>query len=123
VKIVCIDLSSPYRSLIKKHFPNAKIVADRFHVIRLINHYCLKTYQLIDENIKYHRGLLAALRTNPENLSDKRLVKRDEYLNTQPAINAIYQFKQRLHQLLMKKECTAKRCQKLIPIFLGFIKQ
>src|SRR6185312_2283204 len=31
VKVVCIDLSSTYRSLIKRYFPNAKIVADRFH--------------------------------------------------------------------------------------------
>jgi transposase len=28
-----------YRALLEKHFPNAKIVADRFHVIRLINHH------------------------------------------------------------------------------------
>ena len=34
VKVVCMDLSSTYRSIVKKHFPNAKIVADRFHVIR-----------------------------------------------------------------------------------------
>jgi transposase len=32
-----MDLSSTYRALVKKHFPNARIVADRFHVIRLIS--------------------------------------------------------------------------------------
>ncbi len=37
VKVVCIDLSSIYRKIIKKYFPNAKIVVDRFHVIRLVN--------------------------------------------------------------------------------------
>ncbi|KTD57022.1 TnpA transposase [Legionella santicrucis] len=36
VKVICMDLSSTYRSLVKKYFPNAMIVADRFHVIRLI---------------------------------------------------------------------------------------
>ncbi len=30
VRVVCIDLSPSYRALIKSHFPNAKIVADRF---------------------------------------------------------------------------------------------
>jgi len=35
VKVICIDLSSRYRYLIKCYFPNAKIVADRFHIIRL----------------------------------------------------------------------------------------
>ncbi|HGF1595811.1 TPA: transposase [Legionella pneumophila] len=33
VQVVCMDLSSTYRSLVKKHFPNVKILADRFHVI------------------------------------------------------------------------------------------
>lgn len=36
VKVVCMDLSSPYRSLVQRCFPNAKIVADRFHVIKLV---------------------------------------------------------------------------------------
>jgi transposase len=31
-----------YRVLARKHFPNARIVADRFHVIRLINRPCCK---------------------------------------------------------------------------------
>jgi transposase len=39
------DLSSTYRALIKRYFPNAKIVADRFHVIRLMFHQCMQTYQ------------------------------------------------------------------------------
>jgi transposase len=34
VKIVVMDLSRTYRNIIKKHFPNAMIVSDRFHVIR-----------------------------------------------------------------------------------------
>jgi transposase len=37
VKVVVMDLSETYRSIVKKYFPNAMIVADRFHVIRLLN--------------------------------------------------------------------------------------
>jgi hypothetical protein len=36
-----MDLASNYRSLVRTHFPNAKIVADRFHVIRIVNHHFL----------------------------------------------------------------------------------
>ena len=86
VKVVCIDLSSTYRSLIKRYFPNAKIVADRFHVIRLMLHQCMQTYQEIDPKMKHQRGLLAALRTNPDNLTAERLKRRDDYLKQQPAI-------------------------------------
>lgn len=30
-KVVVMDLSETYRSITRRHFPNAKIVADRFH--------------------------------------------------------------------------------------------
>jgi transposase len=121
VKVVCIDLSSTYRHLIQRYFPNAKIVADRFHVIRLLLHQCMQTYQEIDPKMKNKRGLLAALRTNPENLTSKRLQKRNDYLTQQPAIAAIYQFKQELRQMLTKKTVQAKRCKKIIPLFLKMI--
>lgn len=123
VKVVCMDLSSNYRFIVKRYFPNAKIVADRFHVIRLLNHQCMQTYQDIDPSIKNQRGLLAALRTNPENLNAKRLKKRDDYLKQQPIIDAIYQFKQQIHRLLMKKTLKAKDCKRFIPIFLNTIKE
>jgi transposase len=42
VKVICIDLSSSYRHLIQRYFPKAKIVADRFHVIRLMHHLCMQ---------------------------------------------------------------------------------
>lgn len=121
VKVVCIDLSSAYRHLIKRYFPNAMIVADRFHVIRLMLHQCMQTYQEIDPKIKNQRGLLVALRTNPENLSSQYLKKRNDYLDQHPAINAIYQFKRQLHQVLMKKTLPAKECKKVIPLFLEMI--
>lgn len=121
VKIVCIDLSSTYRSIIKHYFPNAKIVADRFHVIRLMLHQCMQTYQEIDPKMKNQRGLLAALRTNPDNLTPERLKRRDEYLRQHPAIQSIYQFKRKLHRVLMKKTMQARRCKKVIPVFLRMV--
>src|SRR5690606_23346503 len=38
VKNVCMDLSPSYRSFAKDYFPNAKIIADKFHVVRLPLH-------------------------------------------------------------------------------------
>jgi hypothetical protein len=35
VRVVSMDLASVYRAIVRKHFPHARIVADRFHVIRL----------------------------------------------------------------------------------------
>lgn len=121
VKVVCMDLSSSYRQLVQRYFPQAKIVADRFHVIRLIHHQCMQTYADIDPKIKHQRGLIAALRTNPDNLSVKRQQRRDAYLKAHPAIAAIYKFKRQLHRLLMKKTVQRKRCRRLIPFFLNMV--
>ena len=121
VRVICIDLSSTYRSIIKKYFPNAKIVADRFHVIRQLNQQCMQVYQQLDPNLKYHRGLLAALRTKPNNLSEKKRSTRDAYLAANPAIAAVYSFKQELHQLLMMKHCNAYKCRELIPTYMQMV--
>ena len=37
VKLIVIDMYSPYISLIKKMFPNAKIIIDKFHIVQLIS--------------------------------------------------------------------------------------
>ena len=37
VSVVTMDLSSPYRRFVKDFFPNARIVADKFHVVRLLH--------------------------------------------------------------------------------------
>jgi transposase len=37
VQLVCLDLAPSYRALVRKHFPQARIVADRFHVIRTVS--------------------------------------------------------------------------------------
>lgn len=37
VSFVTTDLSSTYRSFVKDFFPNAKVVADKFHVVRLMH--------------------------------------------------------------------------------------
>jgi transposase len=42
------DLAASYRALVKKHFPQARIVADRFHVIRMVNHHFLSCWREID---------------------------------------------------------------------------
>ena len=36
VNVICMDLSSGYQSIVRQCFPKAKIMADRFRVIRLV---------------------------------------------------------------------------------------
>ena len=43
VKFIVIDMYSPYVSLIKSMFPNAKIIIDKFHLVQLISRALNKT--------------------------------------------------------------------------------
>ena len=90
-------------NLTNKYFPNAKIVADRFHVIRLLQHQCMMTYRELSSKVKSNRGILSVLRTRPDHLSEHKRLKRDVFLAENPEIAAIYHFQQQLHALLLKK--------------------
>jgi transposase len=123
VRVVVMDLSDPYRNIIRKHFPSALIVADRFHVIRLINHHYLKTWNLIDPIGRKNRGLLSLMRRNSQNLGPGQAAKLNSYFNEHPEMKIIYDFKQELVSLLKIKKKTAWELKKIIPVFLDYIEQ
>lgn len=110
-RIVVMDLSETYRSIVKKYFPNALIVADRFHVIRLVNHHFLKAWQLLDPVGRKNRGLLSLVRRHEKNLKPEQKIKLDAYLSLNPVFKEIYDFKQKLCALLgfKSKDKTALR--------------
>ena len=80
------------------------------------------TYRELSNKVKSNRGILAVLKTRPDKLSPKKIIKRDLFLSENPAIKAIYQFQQQLHKVMMKKTLNKAQCRKLIPIFLNKIK-
>jgi len=121
VRIVCMDLAVVYRSMVRTHFPKAVIVADRFHVIRLINHHFLACWREIDPVGSKHRGLRSLMRRHRHNLKPDQKFRLLAYLAEHPALNVIYRFKQRLCYLLLKKHKTRRQCQKLTPRFLRAI--
>ena len=62
VQVVCMDLAAVYRAIVRKHFPKARIVADRFHVIRLVNHHFLTCWRDLDPAGARNRGLRSLVR-------------------------------------------------------------
>lgn len=121
VQVVCMDLATVYRSIVKAQFPNALIVADRFHVIRLVNHHFLACWREIDPIGARHRSLMSLMRRHRHNLKPEQKLRLLAYLAEHPALKVIYRFKQRLCYLLLKKHKTRKQCQKLVPRFLRAI--
>jgi transposase len=119
VEVVCMDLAAAYRSLVRKHFPQARIVADRFHVvIRTVNHHFLACWKDLDPVGAKNRGLLSLLRRHRHNLSAEQHTRLSDYLRHRPALEQIYRFKQRLSYLLLEKGCNQARCRKLAIRFL-----
>jgi len=123
VLLVCMDLSSPYRALVRRFFPNARIVADRFHVIRIVNHHFLACWRDIGPTGSRNRGLLSLMRRHRHNLNPVQQEKLSAYLLAHPALEVIYRFKQRLCYLLLNKHRTRKQCEALAPRFLRAVYQ
>jgi transposase len=123
VKVILMDLSETYRSIAKNHFPKALIVADRFHVLRLVNQHFLNTWKLLDPEGRKSRGLVSLIRRHEKNLKPEQLPKLRKYLSSLPALEVIYDFKQRLCVLLTQKMKTKKQCRPLTYQFLSMIEQ
>jgi transposase len=123
VQVVVMDLSETYRNIVRKYFPQAKIVSDRFHVVRLINHAFLKAWAQIDPVGRKNRALVSLIRRHEQKLSLGQKVNLGQYLKAHPGLEAIYDFKQRLVQLMLFKHRTARQCRELIPQLLRAIEQ
>lgn len=123
VEMVCMDMHAPYRKMVKKWFPNARIVTDRFHVIKLINHHFTKTCKLIDEeNLAWGRGgLLRAMNTKREHLTELKQQKLAEYFERQPVIKHLWMFCQDLADLCRNKGKNPGACKVLVRDLLGKI--
>lgn len=123
VQVVCMDMSETYRRLVKKYFPNAKIVADRFHVIRWINHQFLNSWKEVDPDSRSNRGLLKLIRKHSWNLHEDQKAELDKYFCRQPIIKSIYEFKSGLTELLLKKHQNKFQVKDLIPQLMWHIEQ
>jgi len=123
VKVVVMDLSSTYRSIVEKYFPNAMIVADRFHVIRLINQHFVKVWGQFDPVGRKSRGLLSLIRRHEENLKPEQRVKLERYFLDFPHIKTMWEFKQKLTNLMRLKHLSKDTTWLKIHDFLPMLEE
>ena len=114
VMVVCMDLCSPYRSLVQRCFPNAKIVADRFHVIKLVLSTFMEFCRDMQPEIRWKRPITGALRTHNSNLTSTQRATLNDFLSKNPIIATAYEFKEKLCNLLKNKKKTKRQCLILI---------
>ena len=122
VRVIVMDLSSNYRSIAKKYFPNAMIVSDRFHVIKLVLECFIKTAYSLDKDLKKRFSLGRLLRKKQTDLSPLQQLKLNEYFKKQRTVEILYKITQELMALMNEKMCKYKDCkQRLVPKLLRFI--
>ena len=78
IQFVTMDMWKPYRLSIKEHLPNAKIICDRFHLIKLLNIYVDKVRKNEQQNARLkNREIINNKRwillKSEKNLNDKQL--------------------------------------------------
>lgn len=96
VKNVCLDLCDPFKNWAKEFFPNAKIVADKFHVLRLITPALLKKrYEITGTRADARARRLLTMSSHKLDYWDKRALL--EYLEKYPELNELYHWKERVH--------------------------
>lgn len=122
VRVVCIDLSSSYRALIQRWFPRAMIVADRFHVVRVVMRHLLGIARQVYPQLAWKLSWLNLLRTRGDRLMPEQRYRLAEVFRQQPALQPIYELKERLCALLCIRKQTAAECRRLIPQLLEFIR-
>lgn len=102
VKIVVMDLSRGYRSLVEKMFPNAQVVADKFHVLRLLTPSLMKAGRAIYGH-RQELWLKKLILKNRHRLDYFQRSDLDRYLRSHPHLNELYRWKEKLHLLFRTK--------------------
>jgi transposase len=123
VQVVVMDLSETYRRIARRYFPGATIVADRFHVVRLINQHFLKVWKQHDPQGRMNRGLISLMRRHQWNLKDQQHANLMQYLAGFPVLQQIYVAKQKLMRLMLLKTLTARRARTKIPQLFELLDQ
>ncbi len=96
VKLVALDLSDTYKSFVKSFFPNAKCVADKFHVLRLLHPHINRRRKDVTGD-RRTLPLRRLLLVNGKKLDYFRKRALWEWLEKYPELKEVYSWKERMH--------------------------
>jgi len=100
VKEVSVDMWGGFQKVIKEVFPNALIVIDRFHVMKLVNKSLKKIRLLLELKGLKNRCLLMK---NGEDLTQEEKEELQELLNYSPILSIAYELKEELRSIYQGK--------------------
>lgn len=96
VKYVTLDLCDPFKNFAREFFPDAKLVADKFHVLRLLSPALLKKrYEIAGSRADLRAKKLLLMSSHRLSYFDRLAIHR--FLENYPELHELYQWKERLH--------------------------
>jgi transposase len=118
IQEVSMDMWSPYRSAVERKLPQAKIVADRFHVAQNLNRAVTKARRDIQrdaepeikERLKGSRWVLVK---NEVNLSAKEQAKLADLYEASPELEQLHQLKEAFRDIFETDQARAQAAQVL----------
>ena len=114
VRFVVADLCNPYKSFAHRFFPNARVVADKFHVLRLLVPHINRRRKLVtgDRRSAAIRRFLLRSRFSLDHASRFAV---DTWLEQHPDLRALYEAKETMHRLYRIRG--ADRAAELLTVF------
>lgn len=115
VKKVVMDLSTLFRSVAKQLFPEAKIIADKFHVIRVVINSLENVRKRIqkefhDAKRKWFKRSRHLLLKPEYKLTDDDKIELNRMLNSSPELEKAWLLKEKFYEIFRKETRTeAKR--------------
>ena len=98
VRFVVLDMSDGYKSFAKAFFPKAQLVADKFHVLRLLSPHINRRRRLITGD-KRTLGVRRLLLRSAFTLHHGQRFLLNRWLQMHPELNEVYRVKEAMHSL------------------------
>jgi len=94
---VVVDMCEPFKNFAEQHFPNAELVADKFHVLRLLTpHLNRRRKATVGDRRSHLIGRLLLKNGYQLDHWTRQIVQ--EWLSSHPQLKEIYDYKEALHR-------------------------
>ncbi|SHJ63124.1 Transposase, partial [Thermoclostridium caenicola] len=108
VQYAVIDMSGPFRSIIKTLFPRAQIVADKYHVVRQVawafeNVRKAEQKKFHEQRRKYFKRSRKLLLKRPENLTPTEVDQVESMLRISERLRQAYVLKNEFYKVMDSK--------------------
>jgi len=97
VRLVALDMSDAYKGFAKRAFPNARLVADKFHVLRLLNP-ALTQRRVEVTGDRRSMAIRRLLLRNGHSLDFWKRLDVQRFLDAHPMLREVYLAKEALHR-------------------------